>query len=617
MEKIKALHNKFLTLDKKHRIAVFAVFVFLILDISVFVFLKTKGNYSQVILGFDNNFAEAENLIAVNSSACTKKLSKGAAFYKFSETQLEALKDYYNKNGSVGINVRVGIKNLNGRAFEKVQAEQKIFTYGFLYAEDFDKKGKLISKSGKILSGCDLRHFIKKSKGLSYFSNELSIEKNLSEKNLPMGIVISSEYPVKIYDFLVMPARIGYDFTGEIPFYGIPSNGGSFPPSENAFDFSGCAMVFPVENTKFSVMPVMELAFFPVTENELAEGTLKIKMNVGGDTLSIRHTKNVDSCVIQTSTLLSPFSFVDFSENGNLIKKMIMRSNADELKPVSANVVTLPLKTDPGLILSCRSSSWRCMDYEVYEWDRFPGVLFFDTIDYDVQADFFTRLAYYAEKAGFRGKILTDEQLEGLHGYNAHDYSAETLAGFFTKAEKENAHLKQKEYILLDILLTNGVIQRTQDGFKPGRGAVISISRASTAALRQSFIAHEAWHGIFFIDEGFRNAVAAVYYTVDENTMAFMKGYWASQPSLGYDPSDEYLMHNEFMAYIMQQPLRGVAKYFVHCANRGSVINHIPELCAWVRANEGITFEDAGKILDAYAYDSWGLSCGRVSLISR
>ena len=48
-----------------------------------------------------------------------------------------------------------------------------------------------------------------------------------------------------------------------------------------------------------------------------------------------------------------------------------------------------------------------------------------------------------------------------------------------------------------------------------------------------------------------------------------------------------------------------------------SVINHIPELCAWVRANEGITFEDAGKILDAYAYDSWGLSCGRVSLISR
>lgn len=616
-EKIKNLISRFFKLDRKQQIAVAAIAVFFILDVAVFVFLRSKGPWSQVTVCFDGADSAPEKVIALNSLASGKKLSKGSAFYKFTEGQQEMLRAFYEKNGSVGINVRVGLANRFGKSFEKAQEEQKVFTYGFLYAGDFNKKGKLTADAKKVLSGCDLRSFIKNQKGLSFFSTELSIEKNLASSSLPVGIVVSTEYPVKIYDFMVMPAKIGYDLTGEIPFYGIPSNGGSFPPAGNSFDFSGASMVFPVENSKFSVMPALDLAFSPVSEEEYAAGPSKIKMNAGGDTITIRHTKGVESCVIQTSTMLSPFSSVDFSENGSLVRKMIMRANSEDMKPLSADTVLVPLKTDPGLILSSRPSLWRCRDYELYEWDRFPGVLFFDTLDYDVQADFFTRLAYFSEKVGFRGTVLSDEQLEGLHGYYAHDYSAETLAAFFTKAEQVNAVLKQKEHILREILLRNGVIVFDGAGYRAGRGAVFSISRASTAALRQSFIAHEAWHSIFFIDEGFRNAVAAVYYTVDANTMAFMKGYWASQKSLGYDPSDEYLMQNEFMAYIMQQPLKKVAGYFVHCANRGSVMNYIPELCAWVRANNGITFEDAGKILDEYACDSWGLACGRVSLISR
>ena len=177
--------------------------------------------------------------------------------------------------------------------------------------------------------------------------------------------------------------------------------------------------------------------------------------------------------------------------------------------------------------------------------------------------------------------------------------------------------LNERELLLRDILLQSGVIKAESYSYVPGSGAVISISRESTAALRQSFIAHEAWHGIFFINEDFRNAVAAVYYTVDNNTMAFMKGFWASQSGLGYDPSDEFLMHNEFMAYIMQQPLGNVAQYFVHCANRGTVINAMPDLSRWVRENNGETFEDAAKIMNSYAYDNWGLSCGRVALVTR
>ena len=77
------------------------------------------------------------------------------------------------------------------------------------------------------------------------------------------------------------------------------------------------------------------------------------------------------------------------------------------------------------------------------------------------------------------------------------------------------------------------------------------------------------------------------------------------------------LMKNEFMAYIMQQPLSNVSAYFIHLANRGSVMNAMPDLCAWVRNTSAVTFEDAGRILDTYAFDNWGLRAGRVMLMSR
>ena len=43
----------------------------------------------------------------------------------------------------------------------------------------------------------------------------------------------------------------------------------------------------------------------------------------------------------------------------------------------------------------------------------------------------------------------------------------------------------------------------------------------------------------------------------------------------------------------------------------------LPELCDYVKETQGITFEDAARIFDSYAFDSFGLACGRVHLIFR
>lgn len=605
-------------LDRKHKIIFAAVLCFLLLDIVILCFRFATNRYSKATLCFEKSTVTGEKMRALNGCAASSRISKpGYAYYRFSEDEKKLFADYYHGVGAVSVSVRIGVKNVSDKKFNSATESEKLFYFGFLNSEDFTSKGKFVPQAKRVLSGCDLRSFIKNGKGLSFFDNGFALEKNLKDEQLPEGFVIYSSYPVRVVDFLVQQAKVGFDYTKGIPYFGVSSNGGSFGGNISMFDFSGCSTVFSVENTRYTVMPKIEMGFFPSQDYGSFDNQLSVVVKAGIDKLTFLRTKGVSDCLIQTSTLNTPFSLYELSENGHLVSKMIMTPNDMELASGENGKVIVPLKTDPGLILTSKQGNWRHKDYEIYEWDRFPGSLFFDTADYKVQSDFFRRLAFFVEKTGYRGRILTDEELGDMHGYNAHDYSAESLAAFFTKAEQTKVQLTEKELILKDILLRNQIIIPDNYSYKAGSGAVISISRESALWLRQNFVAHEAWHGIFFTNEAFRNTVSAVYYTVDNNTMAFMKGFWASQPGLGYDQSDEFLMHNEFMAYLMQQPLNQIAKYFVHCAERGSVMAYQKELCQWVCNNGGITFEDAGMVLNSYAFDNWGLAAGRVSLILR
>lgn len=607
-----------INLGHKHKIILGCIVLFLVIDAAVLFFKLASNRYSKSVLSYEGNFAAPEKLRALNKNAASGKILKsGYAYYKFTDEEQEIFSDYYRKSGSVCVSVRIGVKNAKGGKFKAATADKKLFYFGYLTGNDFSEKGKFQPLEKRIFSGCDLRNFIVNSKGYSYFDNGFAIEKNLSAESVPCGFVVYSEYPVRIVDFLVEKARVGFDCSKEIPFFGVSSNGGSFSNNLTSFDFSGCTQVFPVENTRYSIMPKIELGF----SDEKTEGAEKksdfVKINAGGDILTVRIFPGTKENLIQTSTLVAPFSYYEITGSSARVLKLLMTTNDPALIPSSPDKVLVPMKTDLGLVLSSKTSTWRTKDYEIYEWNIFPGILFFDTLNYSVQDQFFRRLAYFSEKKGFRGKLLADSELEGKHGYNAHDYGAESLAAFFSACERQNFRITQKEADLKEILIKTGVIVPDSNSYRAGKGAVISISRESPAYLRASFTAHESWHGIFFTDSDFRNAVAAVYYTVDENTMKFMKGYWASQETLGYDQDDEFLMQNEFMAYLMQQPLRFVSKYFINVANRGSVSAYQKELCEWVKRTEAATFEDACRVLDSYAYDNWGLAAGRVAMITR
>ena len=76
-------------------------------------------------------------------------------------------------------------------------------------------------------------------------------------------------------------------------------------------------------------------------------------------------------------------------------------------------------------------------------------------------------------------------------------------------------------------------------------------------------------------------------------------------------------MHNEFMAYIMQQSIKYVPEYFVGRANLWSVRVFTPDLAKYVRETNAKGFEDAAVILNDYILDVYGISGGNVALINR
>ncbi len=280
-----------------------------------------------------------------------------------------------------------------------------------------------------------------------------------------------------------------------------------------------------------------------------------------------------------------------------------------------------PVPSDPGIILARSRSSWRDPRYEVFGWERFPSILIFDTADYAMQDRLFKRLAFFTEKAGFRGKLSTDAQIAGFHGWNAHDYRASDLAAFFELARKTDFPLNREERELEGILRANGIIapREGSSSIVAGTGAVVSISRESEDYLRSLFMTHECYHGLFFADGDFRAFAAKRWANLDEPLKTFLVAYFDSRR---YDTEDDFLMSNELMAYCLQQGLAAAGAYFGK--NLPSRLESDPRRRIALPAKDAATeswpllaagFEAETAAFDAYVRARWGLRAGNLATI--
>lgn len=602
-------------MNKKKILTVLCIAVAAVTVIFTAVICVRQSRISTVRLVFpklkEQFIVSSEKLVAKDKAARKGVIKEnGFAQFGFSAEQQQVFLKVYEENQSASLVIRMQFAPTQGQKELLTTGTSLPFNFGILYSDDFDNRGRLKEPlTSKISVYADLE------KKLSYADTEpavidfsMAIPKSEHfESFLPQGFFINSSISCKIVSVCVAPALVGFDLTQTIPFYGFSSNGGIVNFMNTSVDFSGASLAFPVQNTKTASMPQIVIK---LSQNEELMNK-STRINIGGENLYVKNVKDVNRLIIPSASLKSPFSNVELTENFLSIKAFYLEAVQNEQNPYKA------IRTDPGLILTYNVKNWRQKEYEVFEWDRYDKILFFDIKDYAIQDNFFKRLAYYVEKRGYKGRLWTNEALEGKHGYNAHDYSAQSLASFFNLATEEAFTLNDEEEILKKILIENGLLIPEGQTVRAAEGGIVSISRESDAFTRSKLLAHEAWHTLFFRDEAFRNFVAAVYYTFDPDSRQFLLDFFESQTGLGYDIEDEYLMHNEFMAYIMQQRIKDVSEYFVGRANLYSVRTFTPELASYVRETNAKGFEDAAVILNDYVYDVYGIIGGNVALVNR
>ena len=280
-----------------------------------------------------------------------------------------------------------------------------------------------------------------------------------------------------------------------------------------------------------------------------------------------------------------------------------------------------PITADPGVILAWPLEQWRDPRYELFRWEQFPSLLIFDTAGYAEQDRLFKRLAFFTEKAGFRGRLAPDGEIAGLHGWNAHDYRALDLARFFETARLADFPLLAEERELERLLIAAGIIRRSASGgIIAGEGGIISVSRESAGYLRSLFMVHEAFHGLFFIDEDFRAFSRQRWENLGVPAKRFITSYFDYQH---YDVADGYLMVNEFMAHVLQQPVSQAGRYFGQTLparletspwRRAALPPKNPASGSWPALASAFTGE--AEAFSAYVNRRWGLAAGRVRQVT-
>lgn len=256
-------------------------------------------------------------------------------------------------------------------------------------------------------------------------------------------------------------------------------------------------------------------------------------------------------------------------------------------------------------------------DYKLYRWDLLPDTLVFDFADYAVQDRYFKRLAFFAEKPGFRGRLALDHEIASLHGWNAHNYAPWTLANFYNLAADTAFRLNPSELALLELLLDYGIVEKEANGrYRPGIGSIISITRQASRALRRIFMDHEAAHAVLFQDEAYRALSERLWNAHDPATRRFWLRHlrWRH-----YDITDQYLIVNEMQGYLVQQSAPGAVTYI-----RDNVLVRLaaayPAEAAGLAADTpsilAFTARDA-LALDAYLREHWDVSAGRFGRVRR
>ncbi|MGL4986885.1 MAG: hypothetical protein ACRC5H_07095 [Treponemataceae bacterium] len=471
-------------------------------------------------------------------------------------------------------------------------------SFGFLYTNDFNEKNHL---KPELQARNMLSVLIDEKKFLQYGKNNKKIRLSLKVPDSEQleGFFVEASIPLKITSIKEAEPFYGWSYLNDIPIFGAFEN--------YLFDLYSTDIDFSELQHKDGKIVI----YFD--EMESLEGLQPtVNLRIGSDEYSVQLAPQLKKATFYTNQITDWRTHPSMKLNASKPLKgvnFIRETTVPQFSPMIA---------DSGLMLSWNQKTWRNPAYEFFSWESFPSVLVFDTLSYKIQDNFFKRLAFFVEKSGYKGKVMSLKDIADMHAFNAHDYKAVDLAEFFTKAQREGFTLTDEENMLRNILLEHKILLPAGDGYDAGEGAVLSISRESSKYLREVFMVHEGLHGLFFIDESFRNIVMREFHEMDPQSLEFLLQYFTVTPSLAYDANDSYLMYNEFMAYVLQQPPSQIRNYFTqNIASRQFIRRARPDLVSYIINTEAKAFSEVGQTLSQYIYKRWGYFGGRLTLITK
>ena len=273
-----------------------------------------------------------------------------------------------------------------------------------------------------------------------------------------------------------------------------------------------------------------------------------------------------------------------------------------------------PLPADFKQILENNSNQWRYSDWEVYSWESFPGILIIDFQNFNIQSHMLKRLSYFVEKRGYTGKIHSFTRLSGKTDWNAHNYKAKDLAAFFTEAVRSGAVLTSAESYLRELLLANGIIEKSGEGYTGGEDkGIVSVSQESTPHVRALLLTHEGYHGLFYAAPGLKELVYDLWDKLVPEAQEMWVDYLKSADVWNYDYKNGYLLRNEMLGYMMQQ--KDFSEYFDNMMFP-RLLKRIPDKAEHYQQNRDVArqaFLDTAAKIGDFLLKEYNLSPGNLS----
>ena len=539
------------------------------------------------------------------------------------------------KSGDAASTNRISAESLSKSSSKSdiigtVQTDAAEFAVGLLYANDFSTAGKL-KENVQPRYPVTAQRFPHRAFTVSIGFAGITVQQADIR-----GFMIVAQESLKLKSAAIVPVRYGWLKDKTALWYGTTADGGVIPPELYAesgiplrTEFPKPSAVIRTGNTETEGRDNILIHFdeaLPITLTT-EQPQQRLSFQCSGKHISVYRAPNVYRLTLDGCLFPEPFLTIEQTDT-DIAPDTSGRADADEAASTTATATMIcgitaeyytppplsPITADPGLILHWPQTQWRHPSYELFAWEQFPSVLIFDFADYSAQASYLKRLSFFAEKKGFTGNLISDKELAPLHGFNAHDYRAETLAAFFQKAEEEHFPLNKSELHLRAILFHNGIIVRTETGIEAGNGAIVSISRQSAPGLRYRFITHECLHGIYFTEENFRTVVTGVFRQTDPRAVRFLRRYFEVYSALQYNTDDDYLLQNEFMAYLLQQDSSSLQHYYNKISWFRTMNEAEPALCRYMRNTNAKAFMQAAAQMSSFLYTTWGVRGGRIYL---